>query len=136
LLWSVQSVNMRCMVNDSSAAIDYRLFKLISDKPEISQRELASELGLSLGKTNYCLKAVTARGLVKVDNFRRSDNKRAYAYMLTPLGVEEKSRMTLAFLHYKMEEYERLHREIEELKIEARDLHGTGVATLIAGGNA
>jgi len=103
------------MVNDSFSAIDYRLFKLISDKPEISQRELASELGLSLGKTNYCLKAVIARGLVKVDNFRRSDNKRAYAYLLTPKGIEEKARVTVQFFHWVEAEYESLKREVENI---------------------
>lgn len=60
----VQSVNIRCMANETSSAIDYRLLKLISDKPEISQRDLAAELGLSLGKTNYCLKAFISRGMV------------------------------------------------------------------------
>jgi len=70
------------------------------------------------------LKAFIARGLVKVDNFRRSDNKRAYAYLLTPLGVEEKARLTLAFLHYKMQEYERLYSEIEALKHEVQELPG------------
>ncbi len=103
------------MVNEYSSAIDYRLFKLISDKPEISQRELASELGLSLGKTNYCLKAVIARGLVKVDNFRRSDNKRAYAYLLTPKGIEEKARVTVLFFRYVEREYESLKREVENI---------------------
>jgi len=104
------------MVNESSAAIDYRLFKLISNKPEISQRELASELGLSLGKTNYCLKAVIARGLVKVDNFRRSDNKRTYAYLLTPTGIEEKARITVQFFRYVEREYEVLKQEVEGLR--------------------
>jgi len=106
------------MSNELSTAADYHLLKLISKKPVISQRGLAEELGLSLGKTNYCLKACIARGLITVDRFRRSDNKRAYAYLLTPLGVEEKARMTMAFLHYKMYEYERLHDEIEILKSE------------------
>jgi len=91
-------------------------------KPEINQRHLAAELGLSLGKTNYCLKACIARGLITVDRFRRSDNKRAYAYLLTLLGVEEKARMTLAFLQYKMGEYERLRSEIEALEDEVQAL--------------
>jgi len=112
------------MSNESSAATDYYLLKLISEKPAISQRSLADELGLSLGKTNYCLKACISRGLISVDRFRRSDNKRAYAYLLTPLGVEEKARMTLAFLHYKMQEYDRLRSEIDVLKIEAQYLSG------------
>jgi len=118
----VQSVNIRHMLNEPSVGTDYRLLKLISEKPEISQRELASRLGLSLGKTNYCLKTCIARGLVAADRFRRSDNKRGYAYLLTPFGVEEKARMALAFLHYKMQEYERLHDEIEALKSEAQSI--------------
>jgi len=85
------------MSNELSTVADYHLLKLISKKPVISQRGLAEELGLSLGKTNYCLKACIARGLITVDRFRRSDNKRAYAYLLTPLGVEEKARMTMAY---------------------------------------
>jgi len=96
--------------------------KLISERSEISQRNLAAKLGLSLGKTNYCLNACIARGLITADRFRRSDNKRAYAYLLTPFGVEEKARMTVAFLHYKMQEYERLHNEIEALKVEVQTI--------------
>lgn len=126
---SVHSVNIRRMTNKTSSAIDYRLLKLISEQPEISQRDLAAELGLSLGKTNYCLKAFIASGMVKADRFRRSDNKRAYAYLLTPFGVEEKARMTRAFLQYKMQEYERLHGEIEALRNEAKNLPDESIAT-------
>ena len=104
------------MLHDATGATDYRLLKLISEKPEISQRDLAAELGLSLGKTNYCLKAFIARGLVKVDNFRKSDNKRAYAYMLTPQGIEEKARLTVQFFRYVESEYEMLKREVEGLE--------------------
>lgn len=130
LLLYVQSVNIRRMANESSSVTDYQILKLISKKSEISQRNLAAELGLSLGKTNYCLKACIARGLVTADRFRRSDNKRAYAYLLTPLGVEEKARMTIAFLHYKMQEYERLHSEIEDLKGEVQALPNEQNATI------
>jgi len=98
------------MLNESSA-IDYRLLKLIGEKQEISQRELAAELGLSLGKTNYCLKAFINRGLVKVNNFHRSDNKRAYAYLLTPQGMEEKARVTVRFFRRVEAEYEALKQE-------------------------
>ncbi len=121
------------MSNESSAATDYYLLKLISEKPAISQRSLADELGLSLGKTNYCLKACISRGLVSVGRFRRSDNKRAYAYLLTPLGVEEKGRMTLTFLRYKMQEYERLCSEIEALKQEVNALPDKKDATVVVG---
>ncbi len=121
------------MANELSSATDYQILKLISERSEISQRNLAVELGLSLGKTNYCLKACIARGLVTADRFRRSDNKRAYAYLLTPFGVEEKARMTLAFLHYKMQAYERLHREIEELKVEVQALPDERIETIQPG---
>ena len=97
----VHYVNMCRMLYDLSPKIDYRLFKIISEKPEISQRELASALGLSLGKTNYCLKAFIARGLVKVNNFRRSDNQKCYSYLLMAKGIEEKTKITRFF--YRVE---------------------------------
>ena len=109
----VQSVNMRLMSNESSAATDYYLLKLISEKPAISQRSLADELGLSLGKTNYCLKVCISRGLISVDRFRHSDNKVGYAYFLTPKGIVEKTQMTLRFFHRVEAEYEMLKQEVE-----------------------
>jgi len=103
------------MVKETDTAFHYRFLKLIENRPEISQRELASELGLSLGKINYCLKAFVSRGLIKVDNFRRSDNKRIYAYLLTPKGVEERAQMTIRFFRCAEAEYEMLKREVELL---------------------
>jgi len=103
------------MLNDLSSKVDYRLFKIISENPEISQRKLASELGFSLGKTNYCLKAFIARGLVKVNNFRRSDNKMAYSYLLTSKGIEEKARVTVSFFRALEAEYESLKEEVEKI---------------------
>lgn len=97
----------------------YKILKLVSDRPEISQRELAQELGISLGKVNYCLKALIGKGLVKVSNFRNNNNKLAYMYLLTPSGIEEKSAITLSFLKWKMQEYEALQAEIEVLRSEA-----------------
>ncbi len=116
MLQCVQYVNMRRVPKDTDVAFNYRLLKLIEDRPDIRQRELAAELGLSLGKVNYCLKAFVARGLVKVDNFRRSDNKRTYAYLLTPKGVEEKARMTIRFFRVMQAEYETLKQEVELLE--------------------
>jgi len=104
------------MPNGTDAAFNYRLLKLIEQRPEISQRELAAELGLSLGKVNYCLKAFVRRGLVKVNNFRRSDNKRAYAYLLTPQGIEEKVRVTVRFFRRVESEYETLKQEVAHIK--------------------
>lgn len=96
----------------------YRLLKLLEDDPNISQRSLARALGVSLGKTNYCIKAVVDRGWVKARNFVHSDNKRAYAYYLTPKGFDEKARVTVRFLKQKMDDYERLKRQIAQLKAE------------------
>ena len=96
----------------------YRLLKLIEANPELSQRELANAMGVSLGKINYCLRAVIGRGWIKARNFTKSRNKRAYAYYLTPKGVEEKAKVTARFLNYKMAEYEELKKEIERLKQE------------------
>jgi len=101
------------MANKTEPAFHYHLLKLINERPEISQRELATELGLSLGKINYCLKAFVTRGLVKVNNFHRSDNKLAYAYLLTPKGIEEKARVTVHFFRRVESEYEVLKREVE-----------------------
>jgi len=96
----------------------YRLLKALENNPDLSQRDLAQQLGVSLGKVNFCLRALIEKGCLKVNNFRNSDNKRAYAYLLTPSGVEEKTRMTVAFLKHKTAEYERLRTEIEELERE------------------
>jgi len=101
------------MSNESDAELHYRLLRVIEQQPEISQRDLAQELGLSLGKVNYCLKAFVARGLVKVGNFRRTDNKLAYTYLLTPKGFEEKARVTLRFFRRIEAEYETLKHEVE-----------------------
>lgn len=100
----------------------YRLLRLLTEHPNHSQRELASELGLSLGKTNYCLRALIERGWVKVQNFRNSHNKLAYAYVLTPSGAIAKLRATTDFLRRKQDEYSRLEREIAELNLEVQRL--------------
>lgn len=102
----------------------YKILKLVETKPEISQRELAAELGISLGKANFCLKALIEVGLLKVTNFRNSKNKLAYMYLLTPTGVEEKAKITLRFLKNKMQEYESLRLEINLLnqEIKAEDI--------------
>jgi EPS-associated MarR family transcriptional regulator len=97
----------------------YSLLKILEENPGLSQRELAKRLGISLGKVNFCLNALVAKGNLKVNNFRKSDNKLAYAYLLTPRGIEEKARITVQFLKYKMQEYERLREEISELQREA-----------------
>ena len=98
----------------------YRLLKLLEANPALSQRQLAEELGVSVGKVNFCLRALLARGLVKVQNFRNSNNKLAYAYYLTPKGAREKIRTTAGFLKRKLAEYEAAKKEIEQLKREVR----------------
>lgn len=100
----------------------YKILKLVSDNPEISQRELAQQLGVSLGKANFCLKALVEKGLLKASNFRNSKNKLAYMYLLTPHGIEEKAAITMRFLQFKMREYENLQLEIEGLRREAEKL--------------
>ncbi|MDP3745397.1 MAG: MarR family EPS-associated transcriptional regulator [Methylotenera sp.] len=100
----------------------YKILKLVEEKPEISQRELAEALGISLGKANYCIKALINVGLLKVSNFKNSKNKLAYMYLLTPSGIEEKAKITLRFLANKMQEYEVLKREIIFLKQEVKDV--------------
>lgn len=97
----------------------YSLLKTLEENPGLSQRDLAKKLGVSLGKVNFCLKALVEKGSLKINNFRNSENKLAYAYLLTPSGVEQRARMTVQFLKYKVQEYERLRAEIEELQREA-----------------
>lgn len=94
----------------------YKLLKLIEANPAIQQREMAKAMGVSLGKANYCLQALVQKGLVKMDNFRRADSKLAYSYLLTPSGIEEKARLTISFLKYKVAEYDAIRNEIEELR--------------------
>jgi EPS-associated MarR family transcriptional regulator len=90
----------------------YKLLKLLHDNPDMNQRQIASALGLSLGKANFCLKALIEKGWVKVGNFSRSPNKKAYVYLLTLRGLEEKAAVTKDFLERKQKEYEELRAEI------------------------
>ena len=104
-----------------SPEIQLAALKLLEQNPHLSQRELSAELGFSLGKTHYVVKALVDLGWVKLDNFRRSDNKLGYAYMLTPKGVAEKAKITVRFLASRQAEYELLREEIERLKAEVRE---------------
>jgi len=97
----------------------YKILKMVEANPAISQRELASQLGVSLGKVNFCLKALIEKGLLKASNFRNNKNKLAYMYLLTPSGIEEKASITMRFLKIKVQEYEALQAEISELRQEA-----------------
>ena len=96
----------------------YKILKLVETNPEISQRELAQQLGISLGRVNYCIKALIEKGLVKATNFRNNKNKLAYMYLLTPSGIEEKASITLRFLKFKIHEFEMLQSEILLLRKE------------------
>jgi len=96
--------------------VRFRLLRLLDDNPDLSQREIAEELGVSLGATNYVLKALVEKGQVKVRNFRASNNKLRYAYILTPSGIEAKARLTAGFLQRKYAEYEALKAEISALE--------------------
>lgn len=113
-------------VNHPIEDTQLRLLRLIDARPEMSQRDLALELGTSLGKINYCLKALVDKGLVKVRNFRNSQNKLAYAYLLTPHGIESKAAITVQFLRRKMDEYEALKREIEQLQLDIASTRDSG----------
>jgi len=92
----------------------FNVLRKIQNKPESTQRELAEELGFSLGKLNYCLKALKTKGLIKIDNFTKNPNKINYIYVLTPKGIAEKTQLTLNFMKKKMEEYDELKKEIKE----------------------
>jgi len=102
----------------------YQVLRILEQNPHISQRELAREMGVSLGKVNYCLKALVERGWVKMDNFSRNSNKLQYAYLLTPRGLKAKTALTARFLKRKLAEYEALKAEMVELQGGAGSLAG------------
>jgi len=91
----------------------FNVLRKINRKPKSTQRELAEELGFSLGKLNYCLKALKSKGLVKIKNFEKNPNKLNYIYVLTPRGIAEKTKLTLNFMKLKMKEYDELKKEID-----------------------
>ena len=93
---------------------NFNILRRIFKKPKQSQRELASPLGLSLGKINYCIKKLREKGLIKIDNFKNNKNKFQYIYILTPKGVKEKTKLTINFMKQKMEEYDELRKELRK----------------------
>jgi EPS-associated MarR family transcriptional regulator len=97
----------------------YQVMRLLEANPELSQRDVARALGISLGKVNYCVQALVRKGWIKATNFKNSHHKAAYMYLLTPRGLEEKGRLTMQFLGIKMREYEKLRVEIDEMRREA-----------------
>ena len=98
--------------------VRYKLLKLLENNPTVSQRDAARELGVSLGKLNYCLNALVSKGWVKATNFKNSRNKIAYMYLLTPRGIKAKGRVTLRFLRRKMQDYDALRIEIAHIREE------------------
>ena len=92
----------------------FNIMREIQKDPETSQRDLAQQLGFSLGKLNYCLKALQQKGLVKINNFQKNTNKLNYIYVLTPEGISEKTKLTLNFMKRKFKEYEELERELKK----------------------
>jgi EPS-associated MarR family transcriptional regulator len=102
-----------------SGETHYKLLRMLEANPEMSQRDVARELGVSVGKVNYSLRALIRKGWIKATNFKNSNNKAAYMYLLTPRGIEEKASLSVRFLKIKMQEYERLKVEIEEMRREA-----------------
>jgi len=105
------------MTNDE---LEYRVLKWLQNNPNVTQRQLASELGVSLGKVNFLLKSLTQAGWVKLENFKRSDNKIGYAYLLTPAGLMEMAQITRSFLERKEVEYQQLDSEIQQLRAEVK----------------
>jgi EPS-associated MarR family transcriptional regulator len=115
---------LNALLDSEPFAVDesrYKILRLLEASPNLSQRDVARELGMSLGKVNYSLRALVRRGWIKVANFKNSNNKAAYLYLLTPGGVEAKATLALAFLRMKMDEYDRLGMEIENVRREIEE---------------
>jgi EPS-associated MarR family transcriptional regulator len=107
-------------MNNQDIRLD--LLRKLESNPEFTQRELSRGMGVSLGKVNYCMKKLTEKGWVKLTNFSHNPNKMGYAYLLTPSGIEEKSRLTFSFLKRKLIEYEVLKKEINALQLESEKM--------------
>ena len=108
------------LLNQKDIRLD--LLRKLESSPECTQRELSKEMGVSLGKVNYCIRKLTEKGLIKITNFKQNPKKIGYAYLLTPKGIEEKSRLTFSFLKRKIIEYEVLKKEIKALKLESEEM--------------
>ena len=99
----------------------FNLLRIIQKKPDNTQRQLAKELGFSLGKLNYCLQALQNKGLVKINNFKKNPDKFNYLYILTPKGVSEKTKLTISFMKRKMKEYDDLKKELNNTTTKIKD---------------
>ena len=100
----------------------YQILKSLEQDPRPTQRQLSNNLGVSLGKVNYCIKSLIEKGLIKVNNFRNNNNKIQYSYLLTPKGIEEKAKLTLDFIRIKTQEYDTLRQEIESLRQDVKNI--------------
>ena len=100
-------------MNENNNENNFKVLRGIENNPNSSQRELAGELGFSLGKLNYCLNALKEKGLIKIKNFKSNPNKIGYAYILTPKGIKQKTKLTINFMKRKITEYDELKRELE-----------------------
>ena len=126
----LQDMAVACLIFDFyffSALMNKRdirldLLRRLESNPEYTQRELSQEMGVSLGKVNYCMKKLTERGFLKLTNFSHSSNKMVYTYLLTPQGIEQKARLTTSFLKRKIEEFEMLRDEISKLKLDVEEM--------------
>ena len=114
---------MQKKLNTQSSYAHFRVMAIIQKKPQITQRELSKEIGISLGSVHYCLKALVLKGWVKVGRFKDNPDKTTYLYFLTPEGALHKSKLTLGFLKRKKQEYDQIKREIEQL---SHELHEGG----------
>ena len=110
----MNDINVQNMNNEQNNQDHFNVMRKIKKHPESSQRDLAQELGFSLGKLNYCLKALQQKGLIKIKNFQKNKNKLSYAYVLTPKGIAEKTKLTINFMKRKMKEYEELEQELKK----------------------
>ena len=108
------------LMNSQDIRLD--LLRKLESNPQSTQRELSREMGVSLGKVNYCMQKLTEKGLIKLTNFTHNQNKMGYAYLLTPQGIEEKARLTFSFLKRKTAEYEILKKEINALQLESEEM--------------
>jgi EPS-associated MarR family transcriptional regulator len=107
-------------MNNKDIRLD--LLRKLESNPHCTQRELSQEMGISLGKINYCMQKLTEKGWVKLTNFSRSSNKLGYMYLLTPKGIEQKAKLTTSFLKTKIEEFEILRDEISQLKLDEEEM--------------
>lgn len=110
---------MNCDDLSKQDDVRFQIMRLLESNPHYTQRDISKHLGISLGRANYCMKALVGKGLMKISNFRTAENKMRYAYVLTPQGISERAALTARFLKRKMREYEALKAEIEALRCEA-----------------